>query len=527
MNADFDLAVIGSGFAGSLVAMMARRVGKSVILLERGRHPRFVIGESTTPLTNLLLEEAARRYELPRLLPLTKWGTWQRAYPEVACGLKRGFTFYHHTWNREFGPDPGHEKQLLVAASPRDEIADTHWYRPDFDHFLVREAQAHGVEYLDQTALDTVTLGNGQASLNGVRQGQAVSVRARFVIDATGPRGFLHRALALPAAQFEHLPATQGLYTHFTGVRRLDGMGICGRETPPYPVDDAAVHHLFEGGWIWVLRFNNGVTSAGVAARHDLAGQLRFADGEAAWRRLLERLPTVREQFKDTEIQFPFIHAPRLPFRSGVVSGPNWALLPSAAGFVDPLLSTGFPLTLLGILRLVRMIEEDWGTERFSQRLQEYASKTIKELLAAEQLVAALYANMNDFPTFAALSLLYFAAVSYSETARRLGRPELAPGFLMVEHPQFGPQSRACCEQALAFSAPRDQTPVRAVKLKRTILDLIEPIDVAGLGDGSRRNWHPAKAADLLNAAHKLGVSRADIEELLKRCGFLPTAIGS
>ncbi len=53
-------------------------------------------------------------------------------YPQIACGLKRGFTFFHQ------------EDQLLVAASPHDDIADTHWYRADVDHFLVREAQRLG-----------------------------------------------------------------------------------------------------------------------------------------------------------------------------------------------------------------------------------------------------------------------------------------------------------------------------------------------------------------------------------------------
>src|SRR5437588_3839431 len=138
MRADFDIAVVGSGFGGSLMALIARRLGRSVVLLERGRHPRFAIGESSTPLANLLLEELAQRYGLPRLSPLAKWGSWQKDYPRVACGLKRGFTFYHHRFDQPFANDPAREDQLLVAASPRDEIADTHWYRADFDHFLVR-----------------------------------------------------------------------------------------------------------------------------------------------------------------------------------------------------------------------------------------------------------------------------------------------------------------------------------------------------------------------------------------------------
>src|SRR5690349_4595715 len=92
----FDIAILGSGFAGSLTAMIARRMGYSVLMLERWTHPRFAIGESTSPLTNLLLEELAVRYDLPRLLPLTSYGPWKRAYPELTVGLKRGFTFYHH-----------------------------------------------------------------------------------------------------------------------------------------------------------------------------------------------------------------------------------------------------------------------------------------------------------------------------------------------------------------------------------------------------------------------------------------------
>src|SRR3979409_2713897 len=126
MNPAFDIAIVGSGFAGSLLSMLAPRLGRSVILLEKTRHPRFAIGESSTPLANLLLEELATRYDLPRLLPLTKWGSWQRTYPQIACGLKRGFTFYHHEAGRPFAALPDRSDQLLVAASSNDRIGDTH-----------------------------------------------------------------------------------------------------------------------------------------------------------------------------------------------------------------------------------------------------------------------------------------------------------------------------------------------------------------------------------------------------------------
>src|SRR5437867_903211 len=235
MKSDFDIAIVGSGFGGSLLAMIARRLGRSVILLERGRHPRFAIGESSTPLANLLLEQFALRYELPRLLPLAKWGSWQKEYPRVGCGLKRGFTFFHHTLDTPWTETPDRSNQLLVAASPHDRIADTHWYRADFDQLLVNEASAQGVEYLDRVQLDEPDIISEGIALRGKRQGQSFSWKARFLVDASGPRGFLHRVWGLREQPFPHLPSTEALYTHFTGVRRLDE--ICpSAQTPPYPV---------------------------------------------------------------------------------------------------------------------------------------------------------------------------------------------------------------------------------------------------------------------------------------------------
>src|SRR6185295_7672777 len=176
------------------------------------------------------------------------------------------------------------------------------------------------------------------------------------------------------------------------------------------PVDAAAMHHVFDGGWIWILRFNNGITSAGAALTGPVAAALHAEDGAPAWERLLATLPSVREQFRGARARLPFVHAPQLAFRSREVCGRRWALLPSAAGVIDPLLSTGFRLTLLGITRLLDVLEHTSAGPEREAGLRAYAQATHDELDATERLVAALFASMADAPLFKRLALLYFAA---------------------------------------------------------------------------------------------------------------------
>ncbi len=517
MKAAADIAVIGSGFGGTLAAMIARRLGRSVVLLERTQHPRFAIGESSTPLANLLLEELARTYDLSFLQPFAKWGEWQKHHPKVGCGLKRGFSFFHHRLDRRFSDDANHRNQLLVAASPHDRIADTHWYRPDFDQFLTAEAQRLGVVYIDNAELHQARFSSEAACLTGNRNGEPLQITSQLVVDATGPRGFLHRTLGLHEKPFPTLPPTQSLFSHFRQVKRLETLrDFASAEPFPYPIDDAAVHHVFENGWIWVLHFNNGITSAGVAAHGKLAEELRFEHGESAWNRLLSRLPSVEAQFASARAVRPFFHLLRLSFRTTQSPGARWVLLPSAAGFVDPLLSTGFPLTLLGVARLGEILARHWGTKQLPDELDAYRCRCANELRAVAMLVSALYRHMNNPSVFNALTLLYFAAASFSETARRLGRKELAQGFLLHDHPVFGPAFQEVIQRAL-----HENHHGSSGELVEFVHHTIGPVNLAGLGDCHRRNWYPVKADDLLQAAPKLGASPGEIRDLLERLGIV------
>jgi FADH2 O2-dependent halogenase len=500
---DTELAIVGSGFAGSILAMIARRLGYRVMLVERGRHPRFAIGESASPLAGVLIEQLADRYDLPRVRPLSTFGTWQRTYPDVVCGLKRGFTYFRHEEGRRYRAAPDRSNQLLVAASPNDELSDTHWLRADVDHFLVREAVAMGVDYLDEVMLDAVQWHADAVTLTGTRRGAAIALRAGFVVDASGPRGFLSRVLGIEDRGFDGYPQTQGLYSHFVNVARCDEMPDFAPSHPrsiaPHPMDDAALHHIFDGGWMWVLRFGNGVTSAGIAVDAWLARELQLSDGAPAWDRFLARYPSIAAQFADAEPIREFTWMPRVSYRAARASGEHWAMLPSASCFIDPLFSTGIPLTLLGIERVSRALEVGLRTRPYD------AEVALAEADHTARFIAGCYAAFPRFDEFTAYSMFYFAAASFSEMQRRLTPERASAGFLRAADLIFASSLRELSPAVCTAGA----------EYLDRVAHATESFNIAGLCDRRKENWYPVDLEDTIRAAHKLGLAPAHVRERL------------
>jgi len=496
---DIDLAVVGSGFGGSILAMIARRLGYRVMLLERGRHPRFAIGESASPLAGVLIEQLADRYDLPRLRPLSAFGTWQRTYPDVVCGLKRGFTYFKHERDRRYRVAADASNRLLVAASPSDELSDTHWLRSDVDHFLVRDAIDLGAEYVDEVTLERVDNLDGVMVLEGHRHGKPVRIRARLVVDASGPRGFLSRALPIPERGFDAYPATQAVFSHFVDLPRCaDLADFDDRDVPSYPIDDAALHHVFDGGWMWVLRFGNGVTSAGIAVDPALAQELRLADGEPAWHRWLAMYPSIRDQFAGARAIREFTWMPRVSYRASAAEGDGWVMLPSAAAFIDPLFSTGIPMTLLGIERLARCLESGSLDSPGA-----YSATTLREADHTARFIAGCYAAFPRFDAFAAYSMFYFVAASFSEMARRLAPAQASRGFLFAADPDMAP--------AIARMSPAAQVPRDAATFARDIAAVCGRFNIAGLCDPAKRNSYDVDLEDTVRGAAKLGLTAAQV----------------
>jgi tetracycline 7-halogenase / FADH2 O2-dependent halogenase len=489
---DCDVAIVGSGFGGSLLALILTRAGRRVVLVDRDSHPRFAVGESSTPAADLILRDLTRRYDLPRLAPLTRYGSWCRAYPHLTRGPKRGFSYFGHQVGRAFVPDPSHENELLVAASADEERSDTHWLRSAVDAFLVGEATDAGVELLDRTVVEPRASANGWR-LEGARLGRPIRVAARFLVDASGPGGLLRQALGL-RDESEHLATrSRALFGHFRGVTPWgDLIERSGASTGdhPFPCDRAALHHVFDGGWMWQLRFDDGVTSAGFAIDPSHYPIDPSISPEIEWRALLDRLPSVAEQFVGAELVAPaggLRRTARLQRRLRPAAGPTWALLPHAVGFVDPLHSTGIALTMAGVERLAAGLVEHWARPSLAAFTEGYGRVVEKELTLIDQLIAGCYRAMGRFALFRAFSLVYFAAVTTWEARRIAGRLAPDAAFLLADDPDVralvGP-ARAALERHLADRPDTDGT------FEPAIARLIEPFNRAGLGDPAARHLY-------------------------------------
>ena len=143
----------------------------------------------------------------------------------------------------------------------------------------------------------------------------------------------------------------------------------------------------------------------------------------------------------------------------------------------------------------------------------EYERITTLELETTARLVGSLYDTMDRFESFKCLALLYFAAVSFSETARRLGKPNLAKSFLLCENAGFS----QLLKEAFQLIRPGG-LPAIGETLEHRIYQGIEPFDVAGLTVHSRHPWYPALAEDLIRNAGKLSVSEDEMALMIRKC---------
>jgi FADH2 O2-dependent halogenase len=517
-----EVAIVGSGFAGSLLARILAVQGYDVVLLERATHPRFAIGESTTPLANLSLERIAVRYGLADCYRLATHGRWMERYPELRRGLKRGFTYYRHHPGQRLADRGLDSERLLVAASPDDSLADNHWLRADVDHHFVREAIAEGVDYRDRSELTGVEFGGGGARLTGRRDGDAFTLDAGFVVDGSGAGGFLSRALAIPTALDRTDVRSAIAYGHFDDAALMREV-VPGLPDGPYPDDWAAVHHIIDEGWMYSLRFDDGVTSAGfLLTPHGLQTLGGAGLGAArVWRSLLGRYPTIGDAFAHATPVFPIAFREQVQHRLARATGDRWALLPHAYAFTDPLYSTGIAWSLRAVERLALAFESSLDADRTpdASLLARYDGMLAAEADQTDALIAGAYEAMSHFELFAAHAMLYFAAVSFAEVSQRVAGGDAAAwgGFLGIGDEVLEPLFRDALVRLRRITGGRGETGTAAERrdFASWVERSIAPRNVAGLADSSRHNLYPVDLDVLVERHALLGMTRAQVIDAL------------
>lgn len=450
---NYDVAVLGSGFAGSLVAMILSKAGQRVALVDRSPHPRFAVGESSTPAADYLLDQICQTYDLSEFRPLCRYGSWCQSFPDIRRGCKRGFSYIWHGKGADYRATEDHECELMVAASPNDAVADTQWYRPDVDQLFYQHAIQSGARsYVPAEATD-VRLEQASSTTGGNSHndqppwqiqlqmgGESRTIRAAFVVDASGPGSRFMAKLGVKDITDQLRTHTSAVYTHFnqmTSAHRWLELQGAKVDQFPYHFDKAAVHHLFHDGWLWQIGFDGDKTSVGfVTKQTNQQANQEDTDPSTLWSRVLNQHPILNQFFEQAKLDsMPgrFFGSPRLQRLMSQGAGTNWAALPFTVGFIDPLHSTGIAHSLSGVLRICQALLAE-TQPKCRQLLARYSVDVVQEIRHIDKMISGCYDSLVNFQLFNCWTMIYFAAAT---TFERLHRQGVNPSFLLSEDRQF------------------------------------------------------------------------------------------
>lgn len=462
----FDVAIIGGGIGGTALAAILARNGVRVVMIEAGGHPRFAIGESTVPETIVGLRVLARRYDVPELGYLAGHNTLRRKV-SAASGVKRNFGFAYH---REGEPFAAEECTQHPTWSPPIG-PDSHFFRQDVDAYMFQVALSYGATGLTYTPVTAVDFDSDGATIRTASSGD---FRAGFVVDAGGMRSLLGEQLDLRIDP-PYRTRSRTIFNHFVGVEPFDRVAPPRKQhLMPSPFSQGTLHHLFEGGWAWVIPFDNHVgttsqlCSVGINLDIDVYPKRDGETPEEEFWAHVDRFPTIQRQMRAARAVRPYTSSNRSQFASKRIVGDRWVLLPHASDFIDPLFSSGLAVTMmilnaLGHRLISAVREDDFSVERF-EYVQTWTKRSFRYY---DDLVSFSYTSWDHFDLWNAWHRVWCLATMYGANAQmqtvmeyektrdkavfdRLEQPPYR-GLQAVDNPRFAAMFDAACAAMQAY----------------------------------------------------------------------------
>lgn len=371
----FDVAILGSGIAGSTLAAILGRQGFRVLLLEKGTHPRFAVGEAMQPQSSMLLWILGERFDVPEIGNIS---STERILQHVTknCGVKKTFGFlYHEEGKRQ---DPAKAHLLIPPATPL--VSESHLFRQDIDHYLVKAAIRYGVVYRDRTDVQDFSIGDDGVVL---RTDTGEEIHARFLVDGTGHKSVVASKLGLRHEAPPLRTESRTIFTHMIGIKRYDDT-LAPEERPGLSRQwyEGTLHHMIDGGWFWVIRFDNTPGSESLLTSVGLTLDMRKypqrgIPPQQEFEEIVARYPSIAAHLAGAEAVRPWVGTGRLQFSATDSAGPRCFLMSHAHGFIDALYSRGMINTFEQIHALAPRLmqalrDDDFAPSRFDypRRLQ-------------------------------------------------------------------------------------------------------------------------------------------------------------
>jgi len=384
----FDVAIIGGGLAGSLLARQLRIAMPSLTIgvFEKRAETSYKVGESTV--------EIATNYFLRRLN--------LSAYLHEHQLPKNGLRFFFD--DEEKSTDLWNMSEIGGVAFPYHPAFQIDRARMEAD--LLNMNQENGINVYREARVENIHLGTPSKSQTrhsfDVQQAhnQNFHGQARWIIDASGRSSLLARQLHLRLPESGHtLGSIWGRFRHVTNIDTV-GPDTFRKRIRYTSRRLATCHFCYSGYWIWVIPLGEGVTSVGVVLDRSVHWEdtLRKEEGFLAF---LRKHAAVWSLLKNAEL-IDIGSLGSLSYGTQqYLSSHGWGLTGEAAAFTDPFYSPGSDFIALENDFLTDLIQRDLQEES-EERLQQIASLYNDYMCfryeASMRLYRNLYSLLGSYP---------------------------------------------------------------------------------------------------------------------------------